>query len=66
MKCWLFEILRHQCRWHPNYLKFLDSHKKDIKFKQIEGNNIGFVINNVTLKIDDARSVMRVCNLGKA
>jgi hypothetical protein len=64
MECWLFEILRHQCRWYPKYLNFLDSHKKDIRFTSIEGNNIGFTIDNVTLKLEDARSVMRVCNIG--
>ena len=63
MKCWLYEILKDKCRGYENWLRFIEFHKKDIRFVSIRDGEIEFYIPNVPLKIDKERTIHRIANI---
>lgn len=62
MKCWLYEILKAQCEGYPNWLRFIEHHKKDIRFESIE-YGLHFFVDNVLLKIEEEKSIKRIVNI---
>jgi len=63
MKCWLYEILKEKCRSYENWLRFIEFHKKDIRFESIDDGEIKFYIPNVSLKIDKERKIHRITDI---
>ena len=59
MSCWLYDRLKEHCKEYPNYVKFLEAHKKDIRFTGYDE----FTISIVPFHIDREISIQRICNI---
>jgi len=57
MECWLYEILLSQC--DDKSRKFLESHKKDIRFTSFDG----FEVKNVILNTEKPINIRRISNI---
>lgn len=62
MKCILYDMLIMNCLGDKKWIKFLESHRKNIRFTSWDWQQIKFTIANVPMRLNDL-SVKRICNI---
>ncbi len=61
MECWLYKILKNTV--DDKTLKFLECHKKDIRFTFFDGFGVQFEVKNVGLHITYPKTIHRISNI---
>ena len=60
--CFMFDILKASCEGFPQWLKFIEYNKKDIRFTGYKDGIVEFNV-KADIHIKDSRSVQRISNI---